>query len=476
MNTNTKFIIHMQSKWMILIVAALGNLVLTVDSGLMPITYPELATVFNTDTSTILWISVAFWVTTVGLGMTIGWLVDVRDKRIIYTLGFVIFSLALMLASLTSSLWQLILVRIFMGVGSAMILAGVNAIIVNNFHGHERAKAIGFAGAVVGIGLSGGPIFGGFLLDYLDWRSLFYSRIPISIVAGVLSWLVLQKQDVSEENHLKVEWIGVVSLFAVLASLILIFNRGAQDGWNSPVVLIMVVVLLISLPVLLQYQRRSKRPILDLPLFKITGYGFGLIILMCHYISLGAIMLLASFFFIDNLGFSATKAGVFIMLYSLMRVFIAPFTGYILRFISPWHLSAVGLGLICASLVWFSFLSTSGSESSIFIALLLIGIGSGIYEPPNTLTIMSSVPSDRYGTASASIASGRQLAFALGVAMCGAINAGREKLYNLGEVAQSDYLSVSFSYALIACAIFAGIGLVLSFIAANRDRRAINKP
>ncbi len=461
---------------MILIVAALGNLVLTVDSGLMPITYPELATVFNTDTSTILWISVAFWVTTVGLGMTIGWLVDVRDKRIIYTLGFVIFSLALMLASLTSSLWQLILVRIFMGVGSAMILAGVNAIIVNNFHGHERAKAIGFAGAVVGIGLSGGPIFGGFLLDYLDWRSLFYSRIPISIVAGVLSWLVLQKQDVSEENHLKVEWIGVVSLFAVLASLILIFNRGAQDGWNSPVVLIMVVVLLISLPVLLQYQRRSKRPILDLPLFKITGYGFGLIILMCHYISLGAIMLLASFFFIDNLGFSATKAGVFIMLYSLMRVFIAPFTGYILRFISPWHLSAVGLGLICASLVWFSFLSTSGSESSIFIALLLIGIGSGIYEPPNTLTIMSSVPSDRYGTASASIASGRQLAFALGVAMCGAINAGREKLYNLGEVAQSDYLSVSFSYALIACAIFAGIGLVLSFIAANRDRRAINKP
>ena len=127
----------MQSKWMILIVAAMGNLVLTVDSGLMPVTYPELASVFNTDTSTILWISVAFWVTTVGLGLTIGWLVDVSDKRSIYTLGFVIFSLALMLAALTSSLWQLILVRIFMGFGSAMILAGVNAIIVDNFHGHE---------------------------------------------------------------------------------------------------------------------------------------------------------------------------------------------------------------------------------------------------------------------------------------------------------------------------------------------------
>jgi len=459
----------MQSKWMILVVAAMGNLVLTIDSGLMPIIYPELATVFNTDTSTILWISVVFWVTTVGLGMTIGWLVDMRDKRSIYSFGFVIFSLALLLASLTSSLWQLILVRIFMGVGSAMILAGVNAIIVDSFHGLERAKAIGFAGAVVGMGLSAGPILGGFLLDYLDWRSLFYCRIPISIVAALLSWLVLKSQPISTDNKLKIEWVGVVSLFACLASIILIFNRGAEVGWGSPVVLIMTAVLLISIPVLFQYQSRSKRPILDLDLFKTTGYGFGLIVLMCHYISLGAIMLLASFFFIDHLEFSATKAGAFLMLYSLMRVFIAPFTGYILRFISTWHLSAIGLALICGSLVWFSFLSVSGSETSIFIALLLIGIGSGIYEPPNTLTIMSSVPSDRYGTASASIASGRQLAFALGVAMCGAINAGRERLYNSGEIPQSDYLSLSFSYALLACAVFAGIGLILSFIAANRN-------
>mgnify|MGYP006156642145 CR=1 FL=1 len=465
----------MQSKWMILIVAAMGNLVLTIDSGLMPVAYPELATVFNTDTSTILWISVAYWVTTVGLCMTIGWLVDVRDKKSIYIFGFIIFSLSLILASVASSLWQLILARIIMGFGSAMVLAGVNAIIVDNFRGRERAKAIGFAGAVVGIGLSGGPMLGGFLLDHLDWRSIFYCRIPISVIAAFLSWMVLKNQSNLAHNKLKIEWIGVLSLFVCLASLILIFNRGSEVGWTSPVVFIMSIVLLISLPILFQYQRRSERPILDLPLFKITGYGYGLTVLMCHYISLGAIMLLAAFFFIDHLGFSATKAGAFIMLYSLMRVFIAPFTGYILRLISPWHLSAIGLALICASLIWFSFLSVSGSETSIFIALLLIGIGSGIYEPPNTLTIMSSVPPDRYGTASASIASARQLAFALGVAMCGAINAGRENLYNAGEITQSDYLSLSFSYALIACAIFAGIGLILSFVAASRDSRTVKK-
>ena len=120
-------------------------------------------------------------------------------------------------------------------------------------------------------------------------------------------------------------------------------------------------------------------------------------------------------------------------------------------------------------------MSVSGSETSIFVVLLLIGIGSGIYESPNTLTIMSSVPSDRYGTASASIATGRQLAFALGVAMCGAIYVSRERIYSARDINYPDYLALSFSDALIACAVFAGIGLILSFIAARLDSRNIKK-
>ena len=89
-----------------------------------------------------------------------------------YTLGFILYSIALGMSAVTTELWQLIATRVFMGFGSAMILAGVNAIIVDRFDRKERAKAIGIAGAVVGLGLSIGPLAGGWLLDELGWQAL----------------------------------------------------------------------------------------------------------------------------------------------------------------------------------------------------------------------------------------------------------------------------------------------------------------
>ena len=294
-----------------LLVAALGNLVLTIDSGIMGVSYPALADAFETDTSTVLWVSVAFWVTGVGLVMTVGWLSDVGGRRLSYTLGFVLYSLALGLSAITAELWQLIAARVFMGLGSAMILAGVNAIILDRFGPRERAKAIGIAGAVVGIGLTTGPLAGGWLLDELGWRALFYTRVPISLVAAGLSWWVLDSQERDGKRDFAVDRLGAVALFAVLASFLVMVNRGAEDGLLSPLVLAMAGLLIVSVPVLVASQRRSARPILDFGLFRRPGYGFGLGVLVFHYTSLGAILLLAPFFFIDALGVLGDQDGPF---------------------------------------------------------------------------------------------------------------------------------------------------------------------
>ncbi len=462
----------MRNKWLVLLVAALGNLVLTIDSGVMGVSYPALADAFNTDTSTVLWVSVAFWVTGVGLVMTMGWLGDVGGRRFSYTLGFVLYSIALGLSAFTTELWQLIAARVFMGFGSAMILAGVNAIIVDRFDRRERAKAIGIAGAVVGLGLSIGPLAGGWLLDELGWQALFYTRIPLSILAAGLSWWVLAGQDRKTGKGFTVDRLGAVALFAVLASFLLVINRGAVDGFASPLVLAMVGLLAVAAPVLVVSQRRSVRPILDFALFKRPAYSFGLGILIFHYTSLGAILLLAPFFFVEALGFSATKMGVFIMLYTLMRVFLAPLSGMLTERFGAWMLSGVGLAAMVGSLAWLAALAGgSGSEGAILGALLLAGVGSGLYEPPNTATIMGSVPPDRYGTASASIASGRQLSFAVGVAIAGAIFAVRERAYLAVGDAADRAIAFGFSDALLAGVALAALGVLVSMVAIAVERR-----
>ena len=461
----------LRSKWLVLLTAALGNLVLTIDSGVMGVSYPALAEAFGTDTSTVLWVSVAFWVTGVGLVMTVGWLGDVGGRRLSYTLGFVFYSVALGLSAITAELWQLVATRIFMGLGSAMILAGVNAIILDRFGPRDRAMAIGIAGAVVGIGLSTGPLAGGWLLDILGWRALFYTRVPISLIAAGLSWWVLESHESRRPRDFTIDRLGTVALFAVLASFLVMVNRSAEDGLFSPLVLATAGLLIVSVPVLVASQRRSVRPILDFGLFRRPGYGFGLGVLVFHYTSLGAILLLAPFFFVDALGFSATKMGLFIMLHTLMRVFLAPVSGVLTHRIGAWTLSGLGLAAMVGSLAWLSVLAVSGSEQAILGALLLAGVGSGLYEPPNTTTIMGSVPSDRYGTASASIASGRQLSFSVGVAVAGAIFAVRERAH-LGALEAADRaVALGFSDALLAGVVLAGLGVLVSIAAMRVTRR-----
>ncbi len=461
-----------RSKWLVLLAACLGNLVLTLDSGVMGVSYPALAEAFDTDTSTVLWVSVAFWVTGVGMVMTVGWLGDVGGRRFSYTLGFVLFSAALGLCAISVDLWQLIASRIFMGVGSSMVLAGVNAIILDRFEPENRAKAIGIAGAVVGLGLTTGPLAGGWLLDVLGWQALFYMRIPLSLFAAGLSWWVLDRGMNSGRKEFGIDWVGAVALFSVLASFLVVVNRSAEDGPLSPLVLASAALLAVSIPVLVVSQRRSARPILDFGLFRRAGYGLGLGVLVFHYTSLGAILLLAPFFFIDALGFSATKMGLFIMLHTLMRVFLAPVSGALTHRVGAWTLSGLGLAAMVCSLAWLSALAASGSsELAILGALLLAGVGSALYEPPNTTTIMGSVPADRYGTASASIASGRQLSFSVGVAAAGAIFAVRERAY-LGALETAERaVALGFSDALLAGAGLAGLGVLASIAAIAVTRR-----
>lgn len=467
------------NKLLILLASAVGNLTLTLESGIVSVSYPALADAFNTSTSTVLWVSVAFWVTGVGLVMTFGWLSDVAGRRRSYTLGFVIYSVGLLLSAFSGEIWHLILFRILQGIGSAFILASVLAILMPAFQEGERGRAMGIQGAIVGFGLSAGPLLGGVLLDFLDWRALFYMRVPISVLGIAIAWFALP-DDRPQKVVLRVDYIGAAALFSVLSSGLLLINRGAADGWASPVAISMAVVLVVSSPVLIWTQRRSLRPILDSTLFRRAKYSMGLGVLVAHYLSQGPIIVVAPFFFLGALGFSFTKMGLFLMLFPLMRFFLAPFTGALSDKMSPWLLSGFGLVMMGASLLWLSFLGIGASQWNILACLGLAGLGSAFYEPPNTHTIMSAVPPDRHGTASASIASGRQLSFSIGVTLAGAIFTVRERghlaeLVDLGASADTvarQAISLGFNDAVLGAAIIAFIGAVLSIFMDQKERRA----
>ena len=467
-------------KWLILAASAVGTLVLTLDSGMVGVIYPALAEAFDTDTSTVLWTSVVYWVTAVGLVVTIGWVADVGRRRTIFSLGFIVLTLGIAFSALSTNMWQLIASRIFQAIGSAMLLANVNAIITQTFPASERGKAMGISGAAVGLGLSAGPVLGGLLLDALDWRALFYTRIPLSLAGAALAWRVLPRERTTTGSY-RVDYLGAAALFAALSSFLLVVNQGGERGFDSPFVVGMIALFVVSVPVSVWSQRRSVRPILEFALFRRAQFSIGLGVQLCHYLALGAILLLAPFYFIDALGFSATRMGLFITAYTLARTFLAPFSGWLSDRTGAWLPTSFGLLVLGASLLWLSRLGIGSAEESILASLMLVGVGSAFFEPPNTSSIMGSVPRDRLGTASAAVASGRQIAFSVGVAVAGAIFTIRERTY-LDELlsggtplaeAGREAIAQGFSDALLAGVAMAAVGVVLAMSGRKSDGHAV---
>ena len=225
------------NRWWVLAVVSIGTLSSTLEGGIVVTVFPALARAFDTDSSTVLWVTVVYWVTAVGLLMTLGWLGDVAGRRRVFAWGMGIFALGMLLSAVSSSIWELLLWRVIQGIGSAMVLANVNALITEHFPARERGKALGVSGAVVGFGLTAGPFAGGFLIDLLDWRAVFYSRVPIAVLGALLAWWVLP-DDRTHGERPHVDPIGATALFGAMGSLLLIVNQGGKLGFTSTPVFI----------------------------------------------------------------------------------------------------------------------------------------------------------------------------------------------------------------------------------------------
>ena len=447
-------------RWKTLAVLSLSLLVIGLDNTILNVALPSLQEEFDASTSTLQWMVDSYLLVFAGLLLAMGTLGDRFGRKLALQTGLVLFGGASLMVLFVETSGQLIAVRAVMGIGGALIMPATLSIISNVFPREERSKAIGIWSATAAMGVGLGPLFGGLLLEWFDWTSVFLLNVPVAFTALIIGFrLVPESRDPKPGRF---DFVGVVLSIGTLVSLVYGIIEAPEAGWTSAATLGCFGLAVALGAAFIAWELRTKDPMLNLsffrdPRFSIASLGLGVASLSLF----GAIFAMTQFLQ-DAHGYSALEAGAAMVPIAFGLVIGS---GSSIKLVARFGTRAVmSAGLMGLALVLSSALFWTYDMSYLPIGLFFIGlaVSMGWILAPATHSVMGSVPEEKSGVASAMNDVTRQVAGALGTAVIGSLVTS---LYtnDVGEipVGSSEASSVAFTDAVgIGFAIAAAIALV----------------
>ena len=415
-------------KWKALVTVAMGSMMATVDASITNIAFPILTETFHTELTTVMWVTVAYILVSTSSMLVLGKIGDLVGRKRIYSLGMGIFTVGLVACSLSQSIGGLIIYRILQAVGAAMCISCGTAIVTEAFPLSELGKSLGLLGIAVSLGFVIGPVVGGFLLHWLDWRSIFYVRTPLSFMVFVLA-LILLRKDEKKAEMVSLDLLGTLTSSLGIFSLVFGMSQIRNSGLKSSIVLLLIGLGILFLGFFVLIERRARDPIVDLSLFKNRLFSRASLGLFLIFVSAPPYILIMPFYLLHGLGWSASQAGLLLAVHSMATIIFGPISGWLSDRFGPSWFAIIGASATTIAYFFMRTFDLHTPVSGTVPVLILLGVGIGMFQPPNNSTIMGATPRDRLGTASALIATLRQVGISLGMALAGTLFATRRIIY-----------------------------------------------
>jgi EmrB/QacA subfamily drug resistance transporter len=336
-------------------------------------------------------------------------------RKKIYGSGFLLLALGSACCGLSTGLWQLIAFRVLAGIGGAMVLANGRAV-VSTLYAHEgRGRALGLTSMAFHLGYITGPSLGGFLIDTVGWRWIFFVSLPVALAAAFMGWKVLP-ETVSDKRQYSIDPMGMVTLLLTVVSLILGLQQIAKSGvgWFA---ITAFLVGAIFLGLLLQVERKAPAPLLDLSLFRVRMLTAGIVSHFFVVISHSSTFFLLPFYLQGILHFTPTQVGVTIIFFSLVIVFLAPVGGWLGDRLGSRLLCTLGSIMTVISMLAFSRLGADADYAAVIIPLMILGLGWSLFQSPNLSAVFSAVEPRHVGAVSGISLTAANIANAVGVAV-----------------------------------------------------------
>lgn len=366
------------------------------------------------------WLTTAYMLTSTTVVPIAGKLADLLGRRVIYVTGLVIFMVGSVLCGIADSMNQLILYRALQGIGGGIMMPMAMIIIGDLFTGKERAKWQGIFGALYGLASVIGPQIGGWIVDSLNWRYVFYINLPVGVLATIFIWLGLVKHKAT--GKVKIDVAGIFTMIVGVVSLLLALTFGGKDyDWNSWQIIGLFVLAAVAITLFVIIESRVDEPILPVSLFKnrtfavLNGIGFLMSVGM-----FGAIMFVP-LYMQGVVGVSASQSGTIMTPMMITMIVMSIIGGQIVYKIGVKTQIIIGL-IIMATSFWL--LTTMGIHTSKLTAtsyMMVLGMGLGLVMPILTLALQESFPPSKLGVVTSSSQFFRSIGGTFGMTVLGSI-------------------------------------------------------
>lgn len=411
-------------RWQVALVLVLGLLMATIDSSVVSVVLPQMATTLQADYQTITWVGTGYFLATAAIIPIAGYISDRIGSKLAFLIALGLFTLGSALCAIAPNYQLLIAFRVFQGIGGGAMMPIAMATLFRLFAPTERAGATVLIMVPLLLGPAFGPLLGGYLATSFAWNAIFTINLPIGVVAFVLALLVLRgkaaEREVAgggESGSQRFDLLGLVLSMAGFTAFVYGINRAGSDGWGNSTVVGFLVAGGVLLLALIIVELLVKDPVIDLRLFRNYTFTIANILLWATSAVLFGSLFLLPLFFERVEGVSALTTGEIVIFQGLASAVGTMISGKLYNKIGPRILAMCGTALVTISLVGFTHLEVTTTGADLQIWMILRGLGLGMVMQPVQMLALSVVSNKLMAKASSLISSTRVAFGAVGVAV-----------------------------------------------------------